>query len=273
MSWTPPTLDPAPDPELTRAFAGRLPGGRFAGPLLAFGSVSSTQTVCRALAAAGAPEGTVVLADYQTAGRGRLGRAWSAPPGAALLFSCLLRPPLPPARWPELTLAAGCAVAEALEAAAGLGTRLKWPNDVLVGDRKLAGVLAEGVVGDASFVVLGIGVNVAQRRGEWPGDLARRAVSLAELDRAVERGGLLEAILARLAARYAGLLAEGLGPVREAWRARAAFGGRVERPGVAGVAVDLAPDGALVVRADDGKTVAVTTGEVAAVGLAAEEGA
>lgn len=269
MSWAPPPLEPAPDARLTRAFARCLPGGRLAGPLLAFRSVSSTQTVCRALAEAGAPEGTVVLSDHQTTGRGRRGRVWAAPAGTALLVSCLLRPPLAPARWPELMLAAGCAVAEGLGALTGLALRLKWPNDVLAEDRKLAGILAEGVVGPAPFVVLGIGVNGTQGPGDWPAHLANRAVSLAGLGCPVTRGAALAAVLGRLAARYEELLHAGLAPAREAWRRRGAFGARVEAHGVRGVALDLAPDGALLVRADDGETVAIATGEVTAFGLGA----
>lgn len=269
MGWAPPPLVPAPDARLTHAFAGCLPGGRLAGPLLAFRSVASTQAVCRALAEAGAPEGTVALADHQTAGRGRRGRVWVAPSGAALLVSCLLRPPLLPARWPDLMLVAACAVAEGLDAVAGLAPRLRWPNDVLAEGRKLAGVLAEGVVGPVPFVVLGIGVNVAQGADDWPADLAGRAVALAELGHRVPREAVLAAILDRLAARYDELLREGLEPTREAWRRRGAFGARVEAHGVRGVALDLAPDGALLIRADDGETVAIGSGEVAARGLAA----
>jgi BirA family biotin operon repressor/biotin-[acetyl-CoA-carboxylase] ligase len=177
----PPTAAPdlAPDPGLTEAFAGCLPGGRLAGPLVAFASVESTQGVARRLAVAGAPEGTTVLADHQVAGRGQRGRVWVAPPGTGLLFSVVLRPPAPPSRWPELTLAAARAVAESAQREAGVAARVKWPNDVLVGERKLAGVLAEGVVGPASFVVLGIGINVAQRPDEWPADLRGRAALLA----------------------------------------------------------------------------------------------
>ncbi len=105
---------------------------RLGEPRLVFGSVTSTQDVCRRLAEAGAPEGTLVVAEHQTAGRGRRGRAWADVPGRSLLCSVLLRSPFPPERWPELTLAAACAVAEALEAAAGAAPRLRWPNDVLL---------------------------------------------------------------------------------------------------------------------------------------------
>ncbi|MFI5008382.1 MAG: biotin--[acetyl-CoA-carboxylase] ligase, partial [Solirubrobacterales bacterium] len=128
MPW--PGAEPTLDAELTRAFTPCLPGGRLAGPLRAYRSLASTQTLTRAWATAGAPEGAVVLADHQTAGRGQHGRAWTAPAGTALLFSVVLRPRLPVARWPEIPLAAGCAVAEGLETVAPVSARLKWPNDV-----------------------------------------------------------------------------------------------------------------------------------------------
>jgi BirA family biotin operon repressor/biotin-[acetyl-CoA-carboxylase] ligase len=251
--------EPVPDAALTRAFAGCLPGGRFRGPLRAYRSVPSTQTLARAWAEAAppdrAPEGAVVLADHQTAGRGRRGRAWTAPPGTALLFSLVLRPPLPASRWPEIPLAAGCAVAEALERAAGVDASLKWPNDVLVGGRKLAGNLAEGAAGDSPLVILGVGVNVSQDERDWPPDLAGRARSLAGLGAPVARDALLTAILERLDAWYAVLLGEGFESVRSAWRRRGLFGARVSLPGGEGTAADIGPRGELVVRRDNGETV------------------
>lgn len=206
MRWTSVEPDLAPDPVLTAAFAGCLPGGRLAGPLLAFAAVDSTQTTCRRLAAGGAPEGTVVVADYQRAGRGQGDRRWIAPPGAGLLFSCLLRPPAPASRWPGLTLVAARAAVEAVAACTPVTPRVEWPNDVLVGDRKLAGVLAEGVVGAAPVVVVGVGINVAQPADAWPPELQGRAVSLAELGHAVPREALLAGVLAELAARYEAFL-------------------------------------------------------------------
>jgi len=209
MPWTAPEGEPQLDPSLTAGFQGCLPGGRMAGPLVAYRSVPSTQTLCRRLGAAGVSEGAVVVADHQTAGRGRRGRVWQARPGVGLLFSCLLRPNLPPARWSELTVTAAVAVAEAIETTAEVTARLKWPNDVLVGDRKLAGVLAQGVVGPTPFVVLGVGINVGGDHGQWPADLATRAVSLAELGHPVSREALLAAVLARLLSRYERLLLDG----------------------------------------------------------------
>ena len=251
MPW--PGAEPPVDAELTRAFAPCLPGGRLAGPLRAYRSLASTQTLARAWAATGAPEGAVVVADYQTAGRGRHGRPWTAPSGTALLFSVVLRPRLPVARWPEIPLAAGCAIAEGLETVAPVSAKLKWPNDALVGGRKVAGTLAEGVAGTPPLVILGIGVNVLQRDWDWPPYLAGTAGSLASLGAPVARETLLAALLGRLASWYGVLLEEGFEPVRAAWRRRGLLGLRVPLPDGEGTTVDLGPGGELVVRRDDGR--------------------
>jgi BirA family biotin operon repressor/biotin-[acetyl-CoA-carboxylase] ligase len=146
------------------------------------------------------PEGAVVVADTQTEGRGRLGRRWLAPPGTSLLCSILLRPAVDPARLPELSLVAGRACAEAIAEVSGLETGVKFPNDVLVRGRKVAGILAEASDGR---VVLGVGVNVAQDSGQLPADARTTATSiLVETGRAVDRAELLVALLYRLELRY-----------------------------------------------------------------------
>jgi BirA family transcriptional regulator, biotin operon repressor / biotin---[acetyl-CoA-carboxylase] ligase len=152
------------------------------------------------------PEGAVVVADEQTEGRGRLGREWLAPAGTSLLFSVLLRPEVDAARLPELSLVAGRACAEAIAEAAGVETEVKFPNDVLVQGRKVAGILAEATEGR---VVLGIGVNVRQRAGELPADARTPATSLLlETGREIDRAELLVAILDRLERHYGEWLAE-----------------------------------------------------------------
>jgi BirA family transcriptional regulator, biotin operon repressor / biotin---[acetyl-CoA-carboxylase] ligase len=251
MPWPP--AEAPPDVELTRAFTSGLPGGRLAGPLRAYHSLTSTQTVAHAWAAEGAPEGAMVLADHQSEGRGRHGRGWSAAPGTALLFSVILHPALPLARWPEIPLAAGCAVAAGLEAVAPVSAKLKWPNDVLVDGWKLAGVLAEGVAGVAPRVVLGVGVNVSQLDSDWPAELAGRARSLAGLGLSVGRERLLTAILARLETWYGLLHDEGFERVRDAWRRRGLLGLRVPLADGEGTSIDLGPGGELVVQRADGR--------------------
>ena len=146
------------------------------------------------------PEGAVVVADEQTEGRGRLGRRWLAPPGTSLLCSILLRPQVDSARLPELSLVAGRACAEAIAEVTGLDTRVKFPNDVLVHGRKVAGILAEASEGR---VVLGIGVNVSQQPGQFPAEARTPATSLVlETGRAIDRGDLLVALLDHLEKRY-----------------------------------------------------------------------
>jgi BirA family transcriptional regulator, biotin operon repressor / biotin---[acetyl-CoA-carboxylase] ligase len=146
------------------------------------------------------PEGAVAVADEQTEGRGRLGRQWLAPAGTSLLVSVLLRPEVEPARLPELSLIAGRACAEALAETAGVETEVKFPNDVLVQGRKVAGILAEASEGR---VVLGIGVNVSQGAGELPAEPRTPATSLLlETGREVDRAELLVALLDRLERRY-----------------------------------------------------------------------
>jgi BirA family biotin operon repressor/biotin-[acetyl-CoA-carboxylase] ligase len=248
----------------------RLPGT--GGPWTAIEVVQqtgSTNTDLLARAAAGAPEGLVLVAEEQTSGRGRLGRSWVSPPGAALTFSVLLRPAaLPPARRPWLPLLAGTSVALAVRALTGLAARVKWPNDVLIADAKLAGILAEGA-GDA--VVIGIGVNIVTSPGELPaGPGGLRATSLLASGAPAEREAVLTEILRALGERYerlrhdpdpqrSGLLAEYLG-----LSATIGQGVRVEFPGgatLAGEAVGIDDDGRLLVRAGEGER-AVAAGDV-----------
>src|ERR1051326_1192867 len=168
--------------------------GRFGRPFTFVQSCASTQRLLD-----GAPEGRVAAAGEQTEGRGRLGRSWHAPGGTSLLFSLALEPPVDSPRLPELSLVAGAAVAEAIEAETGLRPTVKHPNDVLVRGRKLAGILAEAGEGR---VILGIGVNVSQTERQLPADADPPATSLALEGAAVEPGKLLAAILERLEAHY-----------------------------------------------------------------------
>jgi BirA family biotin operon repressor/biotin-[acetyl-CoA-carboxylase] ligase len=170
--------------------------GRFGRPYDHVGSTPSTQL----LIAADAPEGALVAAEEQTEGRGRLGRRWLAPYGTSLLCSLQLRPDVPSGRLPELTGIAAQAVAETVAAVADLEPELKFPNDVLAGGRKLAGVLAEAREGR---VVLGIGINVNVGERELPLEVDTPATSLlVETGREVDRAELLAELLDRLERRY-----------------------------------------------------------------------
>jgi BirA family transcriptional regulator, biotin operon repressor / biotin---[acetyl-CoA-carboxylase] ligase len=205
-------------------------------------ATGSTNAVVAERARSGEPAGLVVVAERQDAGRGRLDRTWVSPPGAGLTFSVLLRPDLPVASWPWLPLWGGVAVARALRELAGVDAVLKWPNDVLVGGRKLCGLLAE--VPCPGAVVLGIGLNVSTRAEELP---HAGATSLRLEDAATtDRGPLLKAVLRALT----GALAE---QPREPYRALCSSLGvrvRVELPGGGtreGLAETVDDDGRLVV--------------------------
>ncbi len=209
----------------------------------------STNAVVADRARRGEPAGLVVIAEQQTAGRGRLDRSWVSPPRAGLTFSALLRPALPPDRLPWVPLLGGLAVTEALRERAGVHADLKWPNDVLVDGRKLCGVLAELPV--AGAVVLGIGLNVTTREDELPpagaGQPGPASLLLAGA-RTTDRDTVLRAVLRSLRTVLADVDA-----ARAAYRARCITLGaavRVELPGsraVEGVAEDVDGDGRLVV--------------------------
>jgi BirA family biotin operon repressor/biotin-[acetyl-CoA-carboxylase] ligase len=223
-------------------------------------SCSSTQDLARRAAAEGAAQGWTVVTDLQLEGRGRRGRPWIAPRESALLFSTILQPPVDVL--PLLPLLAALSVAGGIEVATGVVASLKWPNDVLVDDHKLAGILLEHPGG--ASVILGVGVNVNQLAAELP----EGATSLLALTgHSLDREPLLAAILNDLANAYDRADREGVGWIVPGWRSRSAMLGKpvaFQRDGqtVRGIAEDLAVDGALLVRLDDGTRVSVIAGEV-----------
>jgi BirA family biotin operon repressor/biotin-[acetyl-CoA-carboxylase] ligase len=256
-----------------RSALGAGPGQRFA-DVRWVAETGSTNADAMALAREGAPEGIVLVADHQTAGRGRAGRTWTAPPGAGLLLSILLRPPA--AVVDLTTMAVAVAAAAAIESVAGFAPRLKWPNDLVwpgdgsVPDRKLAGILAEAdwsIDGEAVVVVVGIGINVA-----WPDDLPAELADIAVAinhvtDVLVDREALLVELLSELGPRYTALLAGDRAGLLDEWRDRSATLGhavRVEHGDgeVEGTAVDITDDGHLVVETPDGSRRTFTIGDV-----------
>jgi BirA family biotin operon repressor/biotin-[acetyl-CoA-carboxylase] ligase len=231
--------------------------------------VGSTNTELIALARAGAPAWSVLVTGYQSAGRGRLGRTWAAPPGSSLMTSLLLRPRMAPADAPLLALAAGACLARAVEKACGVVARCKWPNDVLAGDRKLAGVLTEAEAnGDRlAFVVVGTGVNVAQQSEDFPPEFRPAATSVALEGGTSDGDALLTVYLSAFRSAFdpdaAGFAAGTLAAYRERCdtlgrrvAATTTAGERVE-----GVASAIGDRGQLVVETDSGPA-QVAFGEV-----------
>jgi BirA family biotin operon repressor/biotin-[acetyl-CoA-carboxylase] ligase len=207
-----------------------------------------------------APEGAVAVCDEQTAGRGRRGRTWSAPSGTAVLMSILLRPPAE-RRLPELSLVGGVATALTVERATGLSAQIKWPNDVMLNRRKVAGVLADAEGGTA---VLGVGLNVNQSREQLPADAKVPAASLRTID-AVTRGRarVLADLVLELERTYKLWAAGGLEEIYAELGSRDFLRGRrVEVEGVEGIAVGIGRDGLLEIAAD-GTTRRIESGDVA----------
>ena len=211
-----------------------LLSGRFGRPYLYQGSCESTQQLLEP----GHAEGTAAVCDLQTGGRGRLGRSWIAPPGTAVLCSVVLEPPAEQSI-PELSLVGGVAVAETLEAATGLAAQIKWPNDVMINRRKVAGVLAEASEGR---VVLGMGLNVNQTREELPSDATVAPGSLLTIDGVRrERAPILADLLLRLERAYDLWRERGLDGIYDALGSRDFLRGRrllVDGESAVGVAID-----------------------------------
>lgn len=238
-----------------------------------YSSIGSTNEVLKELAHQGAPEGTLVIADEQTAGKGRLGRKWLAPPGTSLLLSLLFRPNITPHQASRLTMICSLAIADAIEGLTGLSVGLKWPNDVFIRGKKAGGILTEsGTMGQhLDYVVVGMGLNVNLDLSALP-ELRDMATSLSqELGREVPRLGLLWTILEGIEARYKSLRS-GQSP-HEEWAARLVNLGRevqVTTPGevLAGWAEGVDADGALILRTPDGQRRRVLGGDVALRGSA-----
>lgn len=230
--------------------------------ILFFYEVDSTNNLAKELAMYGAHEGTVVIAETQTRGRGRLDREWVSPTGG-LWFSIILRPKLRPAEAVKLTFVAGLAVAEVLSRTFGLKAEVKWPNDILVNGRKICGILTEmSTTGETvNFVVVGIGVNANfDVEKVFPEPLRKITTSIEkELGRKVQLEELLGAILERLENLYELFLREGFNPILKEWKKYAGFLGRQvevisQLEKLRGLALDVNHEGALIVKLDDETT-------------------
>jgi BirA family biotin operon repressor/biotin-[acetyl-CoA-carboxylase] ligase len=258
-----------PDKLLPEEVLQGLKTGIFTGPVHYSETLDSTNDLAKALAAQGAPEGTVVVTETQTSGRGRLGREWDSPPAVGLYVSLVLRPMLPPMELPQITLTTAVAVVRAVRRVAGLAPGIKWPNDLLINGKKLGGILTEMETESDRIrhVVVGLGLNV--NNPAFPPELASTATSLALAagGRRFSRVNLLQAWLEEFEALYERFLNQGFAEILEEWKGFTETLGKMVtvRQGpreISGQALDVAPDGALLLRIANGEIVRVTSGEI-----------
>jgi BirA family biotin operon repressor/biotin-[acetyl-CoA-carboxylase] ligase len=230
--------------------------------VIIYREIASTNIIASEMAAAGAPSGTIVTSAFQSAGMGRLRRAWISPPGRSLLFSMILRPRVDASLTPLLTLLCAVALSETIRETTDREAGVKWPNDVLMRGRKVSGILARsGLRGEAaSYVVMGVGLNVNQTEDELPPDCRDISTSLRiETGRRVSRAELLRRFVARFDDMLDAFARGGYPYLREKWIANNLTLGReisiggAEGP-VGGTAVDISERGGIVVRLEDGST-------------------
>ncbi|VVS92906.1 biotin--[acetyl-CoA-carboxylase] ligase [Desulfoluna spongiiphila] len=230
----------------------------------------STNTRARDLARDGAPEGTLVVAEAQSAGRGRKGRSWLARPGEGLLFSLVLRPDMEPSRAALITLMTAVSVAEALINETGIDARIKWPNDILVGGKKLAGILTEmSMELDAvDYVITGLGLNVNTPAEAFSPEITDIATSvMAESASAFSRVALLQAILSRFETHYQTLTTRGPESILSRWKELSDIVGRrvrvsMMREEIEGQVTDIDADGVLLVQTEAGDALRILSGDV-----------
>ncbi len=236
-----------------------------------FPELDSTNNYARALAEGGAPEGVIVIAEQQTQGRGRLARRWLSPPGVNLYCSIILRPTLAPARAPQITLMAAVALTEAIAAFSPVPAAIKWPNDILAGGKKLAGVLTEAVADarQVQWVILGIGVNLNYTLQTMPQEIRERATSLSILaGRRISREDFLRRLIQDLDRCYAILEDQGFPALAPKWDARFDLRGRNVRVdmtdrSMVGRALGIDPDGLLIIESS-GRLERIVAGDVIA---------
>lgn len=236
-----------------------------------FKQTASTNADAFRLAENGATEGTVVLADAQSGGKGRRGRIWASPAGVNLYCSVVLRPSIMPYEAPQLTFLSAVAVARAIEMTTGLAPEIKWPNDLLISGKKAAGLLNEmsAETDGINFVILGIGVNLNMSAAQFPAELRHPATSLfIESGREVDRSLFAGTMLKELDRLYRDFRVHGFAPVREEWQRRCNANGRqvvVSDSGTdcsGGMFAGIDADGSLLLKSDDGVLHRITCGDV-----------
>ena len=231
--------------------------------------VGSTQDVAKSLAIQGSNEGTIVIAERQARGKGRVGRTWASLPGSIAL-SIILRPVAQPSEATRFPLMAGVAVAHAIEKITNLNPKLKWPNDIIIGGKKAGGILTEmsGEMDRITFIIIGIGINVTTGEDAFPEELKGTATSLqAEGEEKASRILLVQNILAELESLYTDFMASGFNPILEKWKSISNTIGMPvsissKRQTIEGRAIDIDQDGALVLQKEDGELERIVAGDV-----------
>ena len=249
-----------PEQDFVITVGNRLKTRLIGKPLHFFDAIDSTNTYAMQLAREGAAEGTVVVADAQSGGKGRLGRTWVSPAGVNLYCSTILRPSVPAALAPQMNLVAAVAVAEAIVEVCGITPTIKWPNDVLLKGKKVCGILSEMQTGQAradtlKAIIVGIGVNLNTRRDAFPEELREKASSLLLITgEPVERGVFAASLLTHLEQSYLLWVQEGFTVLRSAWERYASdlIGKQIAvaapEGALSGTVLGLDTDGALLIR-------------------------
>jgi len=246
-----------------------LAGKSIGHPLHYYEEIGSTNDEAFRLGMAGAPEGSVLIAQSQSAGKGRMQRVWHSPSGANIYTSIILRPMFEPSRAPQISITAGVAVAETLNVYCPGKVWLKWPNDVLIGTKKVCGILAQMKISSnaVDFVVVGIGINVNLHYQEFPQDIQEIATSLAiETGREISRLELIISLYENMAKWYRELSGNGFIPVKEKWLSLSSM---MDKPVsvvfreevVSGIAVGLDDDGSLILLTAENKKMKISAGD------------
>jgi len=222
--------------------------------------VTSTQKIAHRLAYDGVQEGALVVAELQTAGRGRLDRTWYSPKGTGIWMSLILRPPIPPQKAPQLTLLAAVAIVQAIQEVTGIVPDIKWPNDILINGKKCVGILTElqAEPDQVQSVIMGMGINVNHTKDQFPEELQSIATSLAiEKGEQINRARLIQEILLKIETLYRQYLKHGFRPIKLLWEGYAVSIGkeitaRTLHGSVRGKALGITEEGVLVLETQDG---------------------
>ena len=253
-------LEASPDRLTPALIRKHLKDDPFVSEIIHFESVGSTMPIAHREAQNGAPNGTVIVAEEQTEGRGRLARPWSSAAGKGIWMSVILKPDIPPHRAPQFTLITAVAICRAIRETADVEARIKWPNDLLVGGCKVTGILTELQADPdrVQAIIIGTGINVNQEPGDFPEELAGIATSLRiESGQPVDRAALAASVLRNIG-RYSRLyLEEGFAPIKALWEENSDTIGRkvnavMMRETVTGTAIGITEEGVLEIRTDDG---------------------